>query len=679
MIKYILCRYDEFDYSALSIIKTLKRRRKDRTELYNNAVIMLDTETSKKKPGEVYNNHVCAFTISIRAFGTNICTLYGNKPSECIDCINRIISSLQGEKTIIYVFNLIYDYTFLRRFMFESWGFPSKALNTKPHYPIVIEFENGVIFKDALILAQKSLDKWAKDMNVEHQKAVGKWDYEKIRNQDCSFTSEELEYIEHDTLAGVECIDLLKEQLHHFIYSMPYTATGIVREEARKKGHDHYAHSFFEKTAPSFEVYKLLEMCFHGGYTHANRYTIGTVQRDLVECYDFKSSYPFVMLTEKYPLRGFRAYKKCDMGEIISLSDKYGFITRLILVNPRLKSNDVVMPVLQVSKATKTINMVADNGRILCASYVEIYVTEITLKLINEQYDYDRHVCIDVYYSRKAYLPRWFTDYVFKLFWDKSELDGVDPLNYMLSKVKLNSCYGMCVQKAISDDIEEIYETGEYSRTNNQTEEMYMKYVHNKNKFLPFQWGVWVTEYAMKNLHEMGGFCNQWLYSDTDSVFGIDFDHDKINAYNRKCLEKLEQNGYGSIEVNGKMFTLGVAELDKVCIEFVTQGAKRYCYRSKKDKKLNITVAGVPKRGVECLHDDIRNFTKGIIFDGNTTGKKQHTYFFNDIYIDENGNETGDSIDLSSCDYLLDDIEVVDWEKVFEEEIRVQTYEYDGI
>ena len=673
---YTLTRYNLYEYSNLSQIKTIKRRCKDHTEIYNNMIIMLDTETSKKDPDQIYQNHICAFTISIRAHGDNICTLYGNKPSECIDCINRILKASSGDHTIIYVHNLAYDYVFLRQFMFEAWGHPEKALNTKPHYPILIQFANGLILKDSLILSQKSLDKWAKDLNVEHQKAVGKWDYDQIRNQSHEFTADELEYIEHDTLAGVECIDILKEQLHHYIYSMPYTATGIVREEARKIGRQHYAHDFFKKTAPSFEVYKILEQCFHGGYTHANRYTINEVHKEMVKCYDFKSSYPYVMLTEKYPTRKFTPYKSCSIEDIIKVSDKYGFIMKLILYKPRIKSNDVVMPVLQVSKCTRSVNMIADNGRVLCAGYIEIYVTEVTLKLIMDQYDFDGHYCTDVYYSRKTYLPRWFTDYIFKLFRDKSELDGVDQLNYMLSKAKLNSCYGMAVQRPISNEIEEDYLTGEYNVADMCNAENYeQKYVENRNKFLAYQWGVWVTEYAMKNLHEVGAMCDQWIYSDTDSVFGINFDEDKLNAYNECCLEKLEANGYGSIEVNGKTFTLGVAELDKVCTEFITLGAKRYCYRSADDQELHITVAGVPKKGACCLKDDINNFHKGLIFNGEATGKKQHTYFFNDIYIDKEGNETGDSIDLSKCDYLLDDIEVYDWERIFAEEIEVQAYD----
>ena len=55
--------------------------------------------------------------------------------------------------------------------------------------------------------------------------------------------------------------------------------------------------------------------------------------------------------------------------------------------------------------------------------------------------------------------------------------------------------------------------------------------------------------------------------------------------------------------------------------------------------------------------EDIRNFKPGFTFDGEKSGKKLHTYkFVDDIYIDENGNETGDSVDLSPCDYILSEV-----------------------
>ena len=677
-IMYELTRWDDYDYSKLNNIKTVKRTSKKNTVLINDVIIMLDTETSRKKPEAGYANHVCAFTISIRAHMKNYCTLYGNKPSECCDCLDRMIKAMPGQKTIIYIHNMAYDWVFLRLFLMQKFGTPDKQLNVKSHYPIVIEFHNGLIFKDSYILSQKSLERWAKDLDVKHKKASGKWIYDQIRDQGCDFTADELEYIEHDTLAGVECIDTLKHQLNRRIFSIPYTATGIVRDEARKIGKQNHAHELFKKISGSFEVYDMLTKCFHGGYTHANRYHINDKITDQVICRDFTSSYPYVMLTEKYPMTRFYMYKpKVSIDELIRNSEKYAFMTKLIMVNPHIKDNSVVMPVLQSSKCVKMINPVIDNGRILSANYVEIYLTDVSLKLIKDQYHWDQHICIDTYYARKQYLPRWFTDYIFKLFRDKSELKGVDPLNYALAKAKLNSCYGMCVQKAISDDINEDYLTGEYTISCNYNVEKYNEYLNNRNKFLPYQWGVWVTEYAMQNLHTIGKMCEDWIYSDTDSVYGVNWDEDQIEAYNDACRKKLTDNGYDAIIINGKSYILGVAEVDKVCTEFKTLGAKRYAYRSSDDGELHITVAGVPKQGVKSLNDDIDNFQKGLIFPGTVSGKKQHTYIYTDgeIYEDDHGNETGDSIDLSPCDYLLDDITVDDWMSIFDSEVNIQVYE----
>ena len=150
----------------------------------------------------------------------------------------------------------------------------------------------------------------------------------------------------------------------------------------------------------------------------------------------------------------------------------------------------------------------------------------------------------------------------------------------------------------------------------------------------------------------------------------------KLEEYNHRCKEKLRANGYGPVLFNGKEYCLGVATLDGEYSQFRVMGAKRYCGRSIDDGMLHTTVAGVPKKGAACLNDNIDNFTKGFIFPGSKTGKQTHTYFYVDeVYEDEHGNITGDSIDLSPCDYLLDAITVEDWEKLFIEEIEVQTYE----
>ena len=695
-VKYKMCLWNKWNYDILDKITWSRRSGRGRNDTWSNVIIMADTETSKKKDCE--ENHVCAFTISIRAFGMNIVTLYGHDPVSMCKCFKKIRNHLEGDHVIIYFHNLPYDYVFLRKFLFTKFGHPEKQLNIKPHYPLFINFENGLQFRDSLILAQRSLEKWAKDLQVEHQKAVGLWDYDRIRNQSEDFTKEELEYIEHDTLAGVECIDTLMKALGKKLWSMPYTATGIPREEVRKRGKKNAAKQLFDQIALTYEQYCKMEQVFHGGFTHANRHLIDELIEGMIQCYDFASSYPFVLLSRKYPMEKFSQMHDCKLEDIVRSADDTAFMFKLILIRPRLKNDFIPMPVLQMSKCVKSVNVITDNGRILAADYAEVYVNEMDALIIYEQYTYAGNICTEVEYSQKAYLPRWFTDYIFELFADKCKLKNGDPVLYALAKAKLNSLYGLCVQKSIKPQIEELFidtevngnimPEGSYIIDDSvDNMQIYEKYLSNKGNILLFSWGTWCTSYAMYNLFQLGkcvkedGNISHWIYSDTDSCYSDSWDKEKILEYNQKCKEELAANGYGSVNVNGKEYWLGIAEHkegEDDYTQFKTQGAKRYCGRNLEDGKLHITVAGVPKKeGAKCLQDDINRFTEGFIFPGVQTGKLTHKYIYVPaIYTDQEGNITGDSIDLSPCDYLLDSTEVcTDWFTSMNEEINIQVYD----
>ena len=672
---YKMIYWDDYDFGELSgITWTLSRRHTERIRV-NDCYIMADTETSKKDNGTDHN-HVCAWTISIRYAHVNIVTLWGRKPSDFCKTLNFIMLNMRGDQTIVYFHNLSYDYVFLRRFLFDMFGYPDKELNTKPHYPVCLTWSNGLIIKDSLILAQRSLDKWAKDYNVEHQKASGNWDYSKIRTQQEDFTPEELEYIEHDTLAGAECLDAMLSALNKNVATAPYTATGIPREGVRKAGKKERARDIFKRYVMSYEDYITCEKVFHGGYTHANRHQIGWVNPAI--CYDFASSYPYIILSHKLPMGKFFPMENKDPEYILRNSDDYAWMFKLIMIKPRIKSDHVDMPALQFSKSVKTINAVQDNGRILCADYVEIYINELDLAVIYEQYDQDGIICTEVRAASKDYLPKYIRKYIYELFEAKTKLKGGDPVLYALAKAKLNSCYGMMVQKCIKPEISEDFQTGEYFTAAEDPEELYERYVKNHNSILLFQWGTWVTSAAMYNLFQLGKCVKGiWLYSDTDSCYATEWDTEKLTAYNESCREKIRAAGFGPVEHNGREYWLGVAELDGEYTEFKTLGAKRYCCRDTSGK-LKITVAGVPKAGVKCLDDNIDNFRRGLIFSGAVTGKLTHSYIYvDDIYIDEKENETGDSVDLSPCDYLLDDITVINWDTLFNEEITIQVYEED--
>ena len=691
---YEYVHYKKFDYNKLQYIPYLYTAGQGRRVSYNDVIIMIDTETSKKKPDEPFiehgktkyktgENHIVSWIISIRAFHHNICTLWGRKPSSMASCMLKIHMNMHGTNTVFYCHNLGYDHIFLRKFWYRLYGFPCNQLNVKPYYPIFVEFDNGIILKDTLILAQRKLEKWAEDLDVEHKKQVGKWDYDKIRNQNTPLSDDELLYMEGDTLSGVECIDKTMETLKKKIYSIPLTATGVPREQTRKRGKPFHAHDEFLRMALTLEQYKKFNMIYHGGFTHGNRHFINTLIQGLVQCFDFASSYPYIMCAFKFPMERFTPLgHNVSADFIVGNMDEYAFAFKFIATNIRLKSDFEPMPCLQFNKCLKTINAIQDNGRILCANYVEIYLTEYDLAVIKEMYVWDKHICTEVEGALKDYLPKWFTDFVFESFGNKTQLKGSpDKVLYSIMKALVNCLYGMCCQKSIQTDYVEDYITGEFLlKENVNEEEEYNKYVNKINSILPYQWGVWVTSIGFYNIHQLIKCCNKPYYSDTDSCYGSEWNMEKVAAYNEGCKEKLRANGYGPVVKDGKEYWLGVAETegdsDKYT-EFKYMGAKRYCGRCLEDGKLHLTVAGVPKKpGAKCLNEDISNFTPGFVFPGTKTGKKTHIYFYvPEIYIDENGNETGDSISLIPCDYELDCVERYDWEELFSEEVEIQIYD----
>ena len=693
---YVFCHYKQFDYSFLKNIYYMYNPGTGRKATYNDVIIMCDTETSKKKPDqeiwkngkhtwETSENHVVAWTISIRAYDHNICTLYGRKPSTMAECMLKIHSSMSGMITIFYFHNLSYDHFFLRKFWYRLYGIPISQLNTKSHYPIYVEFSNGMIIKDSLILAQRRLEKWAEDLDVPHKKQNGLWDYDKIRNQNTPLSAEEKKYIEFDTLAGVECLDYTLKALGKRIPSVPYTATGIPREEVRLRGKKS-AHDQLIKMALGYDEYLISNSCYHGGYTHGNRHFVDMkitedLFHDKIRCYDFASSYPYTLLAFKFPMEKFTLLGDYGADFILEQKEEYAFMFKFIAINIKLKSDFEPMPALQYSKCTKVINPILDNGRIIACNYCEIYLTEWDLQVIADQYVWSKHICKDVYFAKKNYLPRWFTDYVFECFTDKCNLKGKDPVLYSIAKAKVNSLYGMCCQKNIRNDIKEDYVTGEYEEVEPEDPELkYNEYISKVSTVLPYQWGVEVTSIAFYNVHRLAKCCGTPLYMDTDSCYGVNWNSDAVSTYNKECKERLIQNGYGSVKVGEKEYWLGVAEHEPehdTYTEFKYMGAKRYCGRSSADNELHITVAGVPKKaGAKCL-TSMEDFHPGFIFEGTRTGKKTHLYFNKEnIYIDEEGNETGDSISLIPCDYELDSIfTVANWEELFEEEVEIQIYD----
>lgn len=702
----VVSYWDDFDFNILENVPVRKKKGKDPVT-YSDCIIMADTETSPKtltpENEEEHRNHVCAWSIAIRSLSVNICMLWGKKPSDMMVCIARIKDKLRSDEIFIYFHNLSYDWIFLRKFFFSSFGWPDNQLNTKPLYPIIIRFGNGITLKDSLVLSQRSLGKWAKDLDVEHKKATGKWNYDLVRDQETwDPTDDELLYISNDVLAGVECIDKTMKILKKSIRSIPLTSTGIPRGDARLIGKKNKAHSnWYLKCMPEhYEFQFIQELCFHGGYTHENRFAKGLVYPNeinflhwLPKCKDFSSSYPFEALANDFPSgRFWKMETKMSPEEIIKDSKENAFIIRIKGFDVRLKNPRWPMPVLALSKCQSSLNPIVDNGRLLSVEYFDMWVTDPDFELIYEQYRFGKLIIDELWTAPKAPLPKWFTDFIYKLYYNKTTLKGKDPVLYQIEKAKLNAAaFGMCAQKPVKEIIDENYETCEYSlREGFDYEAEYQKTLHNYNSFLPYSVGVWITAYAQRDLFRLGKCVpagDMWLYSDTDSVYATGFDEEALEVFNMERKQRLIDRGYDPIIWEGREYVPGVAEDDGICMQFKALHSKCYVKRPLvaygdnfiMGDHLKITVAGVPKDGYKSLDNNINNFDLGFVFDGKTSGKKQHThYYVPEIYIDEHGNETGDSIELTECDYVINDPNEVDFLALLEEEVNIYDYEDTG-
>lgn len=617
-------------------------------------IIALDTETSKLTDEILF---ITDWSLTIEEFGC----IYGNRIEDMINVLQRICDMLQireKNRMVIYVHNFSYDYMFLRNHLFKIFGSPVHSIASKPHKYISMQFENGLEFRDSYILTGRSLERFTADMGCEIQKQVGTWDYNKFRTPGSGRTDLEKYYVCADTISLVEALRVFFRQHVCNISTVEYTNTGFVRSAGLKASKtDKSWRSRFRSSRLDYDVYCLLDEAYHGGYTHGNRYYIGQVLHDVVS-YDFASSYPARMVYNKFPMGKFMPFTGATVNDILDMRDVYAFAGYLLLTDCEV-DHSCPMPPISRHKCRILKDAIVDNGRIISAGLLVVPFTDPDLETILKYYSYSYCEVSKVYYTHKEYLPDWFCDLIMEFFENKTTMKGKDPLLYGLYKGMLNSLYGMCVQKVIRNDILEDFDSGEWKVQNiksdrENAETKLNDFYNNRKKYLPFQWGVWVTSYAQAELFNLGSLCRQWIYSDTDSVKGIGWDLEALQRYNDNIRRQAEKRGYGHLTYLGKDYTLGIAEFDGEYEEFVTLGSKRYCYRE--DGRLHITVAGVPKIGVEELRDDIRNFKRNMVF--KNTNKTASAYINQDgiksVTINKERIEYGCSVRLDPVEYTLD-------------------------
>lgn len=592
--------------------------------------------------------------------GINDNVFYGRTWEE----LSIFFAKLNKRKKHIFIHNISFEFQFL------SGNFKlSNVFARKERKVIKCEIEKyNIIFRCTYFMTNAALSKLTDVYNLPVRKKLGDLDYTLVRNSKTPLTSIELSYCEYDCLVIYYYI---KQELSLYkkFDKIPNTLTGRVRKELQARVLKDY--NYRAKVQKSINtdphIYNLLIDCFAGGYTHANWLYANEVIKN-VTSWDFTSSYPFVMLVEKYPST---AFKKCNVSNIKSiLFDDFAYIINIEFKN--IKSN-YFNNIISKSKAYYIENGIYDNGKIVSATTLKIVLTEIDLKIIQEFYDFDNYNIIEIYYANKSYLPYKLLDFILDKYYNKTTYKNVVGKEYLysLEKSKFNSLYGMCVTNTIKDEcVFNEYGRWTTKKLNNSNILDKLNTEHKKG-FLSFAYGVWVTSYSRYNLLSNVKLLDEYvLYCDTDSMKLVEgYDINVIHNYNKSVDDKISRvanfyniniNRFAPIDCKGIAHKIGLFDNDGEYSYFKTLGAKKYCYIDKATEKLHITVAGVPKKGVIALKDDINNFNDDLFFNASDTGKKQ--IFYNDEQpsvkvIDYLGNEDiineKKGICLMPCSYTL--------------------------
>lgn len=601
------------------------------TKRYINHLMTFDIETSTvEKTDGSFEGFMYHWQVCIDGF---VC--FGRTWKEFLTFLRKMNKALKNydekHKLVCYVHNFSYEFQFL-----YSWIKLDDVFSIDKRKPLkAISKDFNIEFRCSYLLSNMNLKKFIENTpNAHYFKGTGDLDYKKIFTPNTLLSMSELGYCYNDVMGLYEAIIyLLKEDT---LESIPFTSTGYVRRECRtnmrknKKNRKQFLDLKLDD-----KLYQLCKDAFRGGNTASNRYKTNFINYD-VSSYDMSSAYPYAMISGLYPITPFQEETITSLDMLDDYNNRYCTLAYYSFENVKLKKG-IPFPYIPYSKCIEFIAPSYEgifkgkeycyNGRVLEAEFIKIAMTNYDYQIFINQYEYDEeNVRVEeFFYSHKGFLPKELTDTVIEFFTLKSQLKGIEEkeYEYMKSKNKLNSLYGMIVTDIIRQEnlFNDQWEKGE----NSTLEEYYSK----RNNFLTYQWGLFVTAICRTNLQKaidkIGLDC---VYIDTDSVKFVGHHDDVFEQINQEMIDWCTQNDIiNYVNVGNHKYFLGLYDKEKGYSEFITLGAKKYAF--KQSNKIGITVAGLNKKsGAQELErkGGLSNFKIGTEFFD--SGRK--TVYYND-------------------------------------------------
>jgi hypothetical protein len=594
--------------------------------------------------------------VYIWQFGIYNHVWYGRELTEFIDVLSDLqnllddIRKKEFSKTkklnkifhlCIYVHNLNYEYSYIHRY-----------IKIKEHSIValsktnLIKFDIEPIYKHILIefrcshkLTMLSLRDCAEKTfkrKIRKQPAI---DYKLIRTPETELTDDEIQYAIYDIYVTNNIIHE-KYESGEFQCDIPLTVTGYPRKYLydliKLRDSDEYKQISKHTMIHNMYKYNLYKCCYHGGFTHSSIMHCFAFRKNVTHL-DITSSYPTVLLSEKYPRQEFKSvYQKtggvindkftsdfisdCTLPEeecrdinywiktpISELRKQgYGYIIEVFFYKIEYNSDNIDDCYIAENMILNYKNEIQNcpectisrvfNGRIVSAENVLLRMTDIDYKLVFQTYKISGQVVLEIFYSLFDYLPYEMCKTILFFYGEKTKYKGQDEKLYMAYKQRLNSIYGMCVTDKIRDDY--LYDSdtneliSEFDKIQsefelNQKIQTKINNADRSNKLF-YMWGVYCSSYARKNLifgiMECG---HDYLYSDTDSIFTLNYDKHKsyFETYNIQIQEKIKNNTtiknnpdlqelLNATDMNSVYYPLGVWELDD---SIKIDGQKKKC------------------------------------------------------------------------------------------------------
>ena len=631
--------------------------------IYDQLEHIIDIFNSQRKTTTVELIHRRS-VMYIWQFAINGHVIVGRTWSEFVDLIDTLVTERETSKyrrLLVYVHNLQFELEYIAYlFKFEKVF----AIDTrKPIYAIT---ESGIEFRCSYILTNYSLATWAKNLNKYHiQKLVGDLDYDQIRHYKTPLTAKELDYCIYDVLIVSAGIQEKIDDENGRIYNIPLTCTGYCRrfvrhnclyaggKQAWRKQFRKY-NALMKSLTLTLDEYMQLKRAFQGGFTHASSYFSGELLED-VSSIDFTSSYPFVCLSEQFPMSKGRIVEVHNEEEFEHYLNCYCcvFDVKFTDIKPLTDFENYI----SISKCYLKEKAIENNGRLVSASMICTTITDVDFNIIRKCYTWSDIKIGNFRIYKRGYLPIEIIKSIIELYQKKTTLKGVagKETEYLVSKGLLNSIYGMMVTDIVRDIIE--FNEGAWSTTDCNPEEEIEKYNNSRKRFTYFPWGIFVTSYARANLwrgiKSIGSNDvreNDYIYSDTDSIKMLHKEKHQafIDKYNDLCEFKLKRmcEHYGldyekellPKTIKGETKPLGVFDDDGHYKYFKTLRAKAYVI-SHDGKDLSLTVSGVNKKiAVPYLLNKYDNdiikvfsaFKNGLELPPEATGKLTHYYLDNE-------------------------------------------------